>query len=119
LAPLEAAGSGLPVLLSRIPGHNFLKPYARYFDRTRPDDGARRLTALLMEIAATGETAFFEHQWQAAAPLRRQWSETTMAASYMNVFHSISLHHPRKTETPNEPNTSVLLENDPVLHARS
>ena len=37
LAPLESIGSGLPALLSEIPGHEFLKPFANLVDCTIDD----------------------------------------------------------------------------------
>jgi O-antigen/teichoic acid export membrane protein/glycosyltransferase involved in cell wall biosynthesis len=89
LAPLEAAGSGLPLLLSDIPGHAFLKPWAHLFDPHQPREGAEALVEILDAMKETGEAAFFLNRWEAAKPLRMRWSETAMAASYMDVFQSI------------------------------
>ncbi len=89
LAPLEAAGSGVPTLLSNIPGHHFLQPWATLFDLARPDDAAHQIVQFLDRLRAENDTTFFERQWNASRPLREKWSETTMIASYMDVFQTL------------------------------
>jgi O-antigen/teichoic acid export membrane protein/glycosyltransferase involved in cell wall biosynthesis len=89
LAPLEAAGSGLITVLSDIPGHQFLKPWARLFTLSEPEEAAREIVAVMRALDTQEDTAFFERQWNAAQPLRLKWSETAMVASYMDVFESI------------------------------
>ena len=86
LAPLEAAGSGLPTILSDIEGHRFLSPWAHYFDVKKPDEGARRILEILTTMKTTGETKFFEDRWGATAVLRKKWDVRTMAASYADTF---------------------------------
>jgi O-antigen/teichoic acid export membrane protein/glycosyltransferase involved in cell wall biosynthesis len=88
LAPLEAVGSGLPTLLSDIPGHNFLKPWCHYFALTRPNEGAAIILKLFNSMQEN-EAAFFETQWNTAQSLRDKWNETAMAASYMDLFESM------------------------------
>lgn len=86
LAPLEAAGSGLPTVLSDIEGHRFLKPWTRAFDPADPDDGARQVGEVLASLDNDGETPFLAAQWREAEPLRRQWDAPTMSASYAGLF---------------------------------
>jgi glycosyltransferase involved in cell wall biosynthesis len=88
LAPLEAAGAGLPVLLSNIDGHRFLQEWAHYFDPGKPEDGAREIEGILNELRSGKDVEFFEHQWNKATPLREQWGAGAMAASYAKVFQS-------------------------------
>ena len=90
LAPLEAVGSGLPALLSDIPGHAFLKPWAHYFNPDRAEDGAQKVVGLLAQMNDDAGSDFFLRQWLAAEPLRRQWGETAMVESYKEVFNSMS-----------------------------
>ncbi len=89
LSPLEAVGSGLPVILSDIDGHHFFKPWAEPFDLKRPEDGAERILDILKAMKSEGETRFFEDRWSAAATLRQQWSVPAMTASYADVFQSL------------------------------
>jgi len=89
LAPLEAAGAGLPILLSDIEGHRFLEPWAHYFDFNKPDDGAKKIFEILETLNREGESAFFENQWNAAASLREKWAESVMTDSYLKKYQSI------------------------------
>ncbi len=98
LAPLEALGSGLPTVLSNIPGHNFLKPWGHYFALTRPHEGAAQIMEIVATMQKNDASAYFQRQWEAAAPLREKWSETAMAVSYMDVFQSLC--DPSSTEVP-------------------
>ena len=86
LAPLEAAGSGLPTILSDIEGHRFLSPWAHYFDVKKPEEGAQRILEILATLKTAGETKFFDDRWGAAAALRKRWDTPTMAASYAETF---------------------------------
>jgi len=86
LAPLEAAGSGLPIILSDIEGHRFLSPWAHYFDVKKPEEAALRILEILTTMKTAGEMKFFEDRWGAAATLRKKWDTPTMAASYAETF---------------------------------
>jgi len=89
LAPLEAAGSGLPALLSDIPGHSFLKSWAYYFNPEKPVEGAKKIIEIIGEMKKEGSPSFFQKRWNAATILRERWSEEAMATSYVNVFDSM------------------------------
>ena len=86
LAPLEAAGSGLPTVLSDIEGHAYLKPWARFFDPNTPEDGARVIEGILNDLDGDKEKKYFSEQWSIASALRDQWGTLTMTTSYANVF---------------------------------
>ena len=91
LAPLEAAGSGLPILLSDIEGHRFLKPWAHFFDPRNPRDGAQEIQKMINLLHKGGENGFIESRWAAASPLREQWGSQRMASSYARIFQSAGL----------------------------
>jgi len=88
LAPIEAAGSGLPTVLSDIEGHRFLKPWAYYFDPIKPEEGAGRILDILKGLDNEEAIHSLESRWTAAAPLRQQWSAPAMTASYAETFES-------------------------------
>jgi glycosyltransferase involved in cell wall biosynthesis len=86
LAPLEAAGSGLPTLLSNIEGHHFLEPWTTYFDPAKPQDGAEKVIRILDDLTHQGETGFFESRWKETESLRKRWGVPAMTASYAELF---------------------------------
>jgi len=88
LAPLEAAGCGLPTLLSDIEGHRFLDPWVRYFDPQKPDEGARKILEILQMLKDEEGNKLSETRWESAAPLRQMWGVPTMTASYAEAFES-------------------------------
>jgi O-antigen/teichoic acid export membrane protein/glycosyltransferase involved in cell wall biosynthesis len=88
LAPMEAAGSGLPTLLSEIEGHHYLKPWAHYFDPEKPNEGAKKIVEILETLKNNGETQFFENQWNASSSLREQWGSPAMTKSYAELFQT-------------------------------
>jgi glycosyltransferase involved in cell wall biosynthesis len=88
LAPLEAAGSGLPTILSDIEGHHFLKSWAHYFDPRNPVEGARRIEDILKTLENDGIGTSFQTRWKAASLLRQMWGAPAMTASYAQTFES-------------------------------
>jgi O-antigen/teichoic acid export membrane protein len=88
LAPLEAAGCGLPTVLSNIEGHRFLKPWADYFNPQKPEEGAQKIIDILGALKSNGEMNYFKNRWSAAAALRQTWDASTMTASYAEAFES-------------------------------
>lgn len=84
LAPLEAAGSGVPTVLSDIPGHHFLRPITQEFPLDDPASGARLVTAALeapFEALRIGA-------WRAAQRLRDEFSVEAMAKRYAQVYEA-------------------------------
>jgi glycosyltransferase involved in cell wall biosynthesis len=88
LAPLEAAGAGLPVCLSDIEGHRFLQAWARYFDPAQPRIGAAKIGEILQELDSERENEFFEKRWNGASLLRERWGSNAMTASYAKLFQT-------------------------------
>lgn len=89
LAPLEAAGSGLPALLSDIEGHQFLKPWAHTFDPGNPKNGADKILDILDLINRNGDMSSLEIRWEKAAPLREKWGASSMTDSYAEIFSGV------------------------------
>jgi glycosyltransferase involved in cell wall biosynthesis len=86
LAPLEAAGSGLPTLLSDIEGHRFLESWAHYFDPRKPEEGARKVLEILQMLKNEEGHQLWASRWEAAAPLRHMWGTAAMTTSYAETF---------------------------------
>lgn len=89
LAPLEAVGSGLPALLSDISGHEFLRPWAHFFNPANAAEGAGKIAQIIADMNQTGDDIFFKTLWKTTRPVREKWNGTTMIASYIEVFQSI------------------------------
>jgi O-antigen/teichoic acid export membrane protein/glycosyltransferase involved in cell wall biosynthesis len=88
LGPLEAVGSGVPALLSEIPGHEFLKGYTSQYPLSSPARGAEILSRLIAaaQSDARGSRAAME---QRTAKLRGEYSIETMAHAYERVYRSV------------------------------
>ena len=85
LGPLEAIGSGLPSVLSGIPGHAFLAEVSRQYPPGRPAEGARALEALLSE-PGFGTRAYYFELWRRSAEIRARYSLEAMVASYARIY---------------------------------
>jgi glycosyltransferase involved in cell wall biosynthesis len=100
LGPLEAAGSGLPVLLSDISGHEFLKPWARYFTLNSPQEGAKQLQAIFSALSE-GDKESFDAYWQEAQSLRNTWNDQAMISAYEEILLSLcETHEPAAAQMP-------------------
>jgi len=90
LGPLEAGGSGLPLLLSKIEGHRMLRDHYPLYDLQLPAEGARHLEAIVSEILvsrATGqEAARFERLWTGADWIRKRFSMESMTQHYEKLY---------------------------------
>jgi O-antigen/teichoic acid export membrane protein/glycosyltransferase involved in cell wall biosynthesis len=87
LSCIEAAGCGLPVVLSKIPGHEFLADYAELFSLDSPEVGAKYLAGMIEEISSglTDRTAL----WEKAAELRDLFSFERMHQRYIKLYNSL------------------------------
>ena len=88
LAPLEAAGSGLPILLTDIDGHRFLEPWAHYFNPQNPEEGAKQISQILQDLQNEGDAVFFKKRWDIASTLRNQWNSHAMTNRYAEIFQT-------------------------------
>ena len=91
LAPLEAAGSGLPTLLTQIEGHRFLDSWAHFFDPNHPQTGAQHITKLLRLLDENDPNHTPQKRWESAAPLRERWGASSMAEAYAKLFKTGTL----------------------------
>jgi glycosyltransferase involved in cell wall biosynthesis/O-antigen/teichoic acid export membrane protein len=85
LSPVEAIGSGIPALLSDIPGHAFLKPYARTYSLLDPKSGASLLAEILAEIFKD-DVKLRNETWNRSAPLRANYTLATMSGQYEKLY---------------------------------
>jgi glycosyltransferase involved in cell wall biosynthesis len=85
LAPLEAAGSGMPLLLSSIPGHFFLSGSSRQFPLEDLAEGSRHMRALLDRILQGGDR-YQAELWERSRQIRERFSVAAMAAKYSKLY---------------------------------
>lgn len=85
LAPVEAIGHGLPLILSKIDGHRFLIPYSRQYDLNQPAQGAVQLAEIVGNLKSAPE-AYLQTNWERTTPLRKHFSSEQMTAGYMKLF---------------------------------
>ena len=88
LAPVEAIGSGVPALLSKIAGHEFLSRYAVLYDGSDPAEGARKLESIL-EQHASDPKAFRDRCWNRAEGLRESFTLVSMSKQYEKLYEGI------------------------------
>jgi glycosyltransferase involved in cell wall biosynthesis len=87
LGPVEAAGAGLPLVLSRIPGHAFARDWSAQYPLDDPAEGARRVEEILDEIAA-GPEDYFARAWSAAQAVRERYTVARMSADYARLYRA-------------------------------
>ena len=83
LGPIEAAGAGLPLLLSQIEGHSMLQDFSRMYSLENPAEGARELQAAL---AQPGSKVGFEALKQASMSIRANYSLGAMTSRYEALY---------------------------------
>jgi glycosyltransferase involved in cell wall biosynthesis len=86
LGPLEAAGAGIPFLLSDISGHAMLKDYGPTYPLDKPDLGALFLDELCAELERDDEHGLRVRLWQRALPIRSIYSIAAMAQRYETLY---------------------------------
>lgn len=87
LGPLEAAGSGIPLLLSQIPGHSFLDSVSLQYPPENSFLGAKRLKEIIDQIESD-ELNYLKNLWQEGCPLRERFSIKEMARKYSLLYSS-------------------------------
>jgi hypothetical protein len=87
LGPIEAAGAGLPLVLSEIPGHAVLKEWSSQYPLSAPAEGARRVESILEEIEA-GPDDYFKRAWEKASAVRSRHTLAKMSGAYSRLYSS-------------------------------
>ena len=87
LGPLEAAGSGIPALLSDIAGHETFEGFCEYIPLQRPRESAQRLARVLDELRA-GPEAMRARLRREARPLREWFSVEVMVRRYAALYEA-------------------------------
>ncbi len=82
IAPLEALGAGVPVLLSQIEGHEMYKKYCHLFDLKNLKEAATAIEKILDQ----NFDAMRNQQWLKTEELRQKYSVETMALRYSKIY---------------------------------
>ncbi len=85
LGPLEAVGSGVPTLLSNIPGHDFLKDVTVQYPFADYKRGANEMEKILNKIATDGLN-YFQEAWNNGRHLREHFSVEEMSRKYSLLY---------------------------------
>ncbi|MFI5362176.1 MAG: glycosyltransferase family 4 protein [Elusimicrobiota bacterium] len=85
LGPIEAAGAGLPLVLSDIPGHEAVKAWSRQYPLADPAAGALLVENVLDEIER-GPEDFFRRTWEKAGELRSRYTLARMSDAYARLY---------------------------------
>lgn len=88
LGSLEAVGSGIPSLLSAIPGHDFLASFAPTYHLDEPQKGAQILEGLLLS-SQNDFTNFRATARAQTKPLRVDYSINNMVNKYAEVLEEV------------------------------
>jgi glycosyltransferase involved in cell wall biosynthesis len=86
LAPIEACGAGLAVILSNIEGHRLLADAARFFDLDSPKDGARHIMDALKERSLEPRS-YFQRRIVVAERMRALHGIGKMAKTYLDLYN--------------------------------
>ena len=85
LSPIEAIGSGIPAILSKIPGHDFLEPYAKTYSLEEPEMGALLLNHTITRIEEDDQK-FRNELWSKTETLRTNFTLATMSKHYAKLY---------------------------------
>lgn len=85
LGPIEAAGAGLPLVLSDIPGHEVLKSWSSQYPLDDPAKGARMVEKIMEEIEA-GADDYFKRSWEKTREVRSRYTLAHMSSAYSRLY---------------------------------
>ena len=85
LAPVEAALSGLPVLLSRIDGHRCYGGFTEQYELNQPSRGAEIFNGWIREITHNSD-AFYASILRNVAPYRERFDVERMVDAYQQIY---------------------------------
>jgi glycosyltransferase involved in cell wall biosynthesis len=89
LASIEAAGSGLPLVLSSIAGHESLKSLSAQYPLDTPKLGAEQVQKIVSRIENEG-SHYFDSIWKTSESVRNQYSVVQMATKYAELYKTQS-----------------------------
>ncbi len=85
LAPIEACGAGLPVVLSDIQGHQVLKDQAWLFDFSKPEDIARAVSTCLVQ-RDSDPAGFANSCAKSMEKIQSLYSISKMTGQYYDIY---------------------------------
>lgn len=83
LAPLEAAGAGMPLVLSRIPGHEIFAKHSFQYSLEQPEEGVRAIEKAIAVSKSSGGRAALSRY---ARDVRDRFSLDVMAERYEALY---------------------------------
>jgi O-antigen/teichoic acid export membrane protein/glycosyltransferase involved in cell wall biosynthesis len=86
LSSLEAIGSGLPAVISRISGHEMLTPYSTQFDLNNLEEGAEGVNAHFQQYLSRGSKDIRKSKWLQNSIIRRDFSLEKMSERYFSLY---------------------------------
>ena len=85
LGPLEAIGIGVPTILSKIPGHEFLAHVSSQYSIESPREGALKLEQVLSDLVNTDP--YWEHEYKHRSRwIRQRFSVEAMVQKYFKLY---------------------------------
>jgi O-antigen/teichoic acid export membrane protein/glycosyltransferase involved in cell wall biosynthesis len=88
LGSLEAVGSGIPSLLSEIPGHDFLVNFAPRVAFDDPKEAAGALEALVHASSESESRPWYQQQWERTSPLRTEFDLSRAVLLYRSELEA-------------------------------
>lgn len=85
MGPIEALGSGLPVVLSEIEGHEFLRNQAKLFPLSDLQKGAAAIESTL-SVPDYRSPLYYYHLWRASRGIRQEYSLAAMTEKYAQAY---------------------------------
>jgi glycosyltransferase involved in cell wall biosynthesis len=92
LGPIEAAGAGMRLLLSDIPGHQMIPGDAERFDFTKSKSQSPKLARLLSDLVAPDSAIRMRLEgWNERSSIRHKFGIEVMAERYQALYEKDSL----------------------------
>jgi glycosyltransferase involved in cell wall biosynthesis/O-antigen/teichoic acid export membrane protein len=88
LGPLEAIASGLPALLSDIPGHTIFKESAKLFSLSNSEEGAKALEQLIYDREHSADS-LYSRFWHSSSWVRAKYSVDKMSGEYITLYEEV------------------------------
>lgn len=87
LAPIEAVGSGVPAVLSQIPGHGFLAKYAETYPLQEPQQGAFAIERVV-QCMESDDAKLREVLWKKTQEVRDSFTLNAMSHRYVKLYEA-------------------------------
>jgi glycosyltransferase involved in cell wall biosynthesis/O-antigen/teichoic acid export membrane protein len=89
LSPIEAVGAGLPLMISKIPGHDVLPPESLWLSLSPEKSEAEKVDALIASLATQSPAERVQH-FKEAQDWREHYGIHEMANQYLKLYRKVS-----------------------------